>query len=448
MREELSRTGPTPEARIAYVLKAYPRSSEPFILSEIHRLEMRGLALRLFATKPAEASDRLPRHPMVDRIQATPEFLTPTGSISRAPFGPWLRVHLPRFRRPLTRAALRHPLGLLRGLARLGQELVRSRRATPHGGYKRTYVREFLHAVELVERLGATPAIRHLHAHYAHGATTVAWFASIIGGYTFSFTGHAKDLYSDTSNPGGALQRKLEAARFTVTCTAANQRLLKTLAPAAPVHCVYHGLNTDFSDLLVHRHPPPRPRGRFRVLGVGRLVNKKGFDLLIEAVARLADEGLDIELTIIGNEGEHAPALREAIRRRGVGHIVSIVGPQDQRTLFDAYHEAHVFCLPCRVAADGDRDGIPNVLMEAMACGTPVVTTDVSGIPEMVQDGLNGLVVPPDDPGALASALRRASHDPALLSRLGEAARRTARERFDGDRLASELESLLREAVA
>lgn len=434
--------------RIAYVLKAYPRSSEPFILSEICRLEERGIPLRLFATKPAEVHDRLPRHAVVDRIQAAPEFLTQTGSISRAPIGPWLRRHLPLFQRALLRVAWRHPFGLLRGLTRLGHELARSRRRAPGPRFKRTYVREFLHAVELVDRLLETPSVRHLHAHYAHGATTVAWFAAVIAGRSFSFTGHAKDIYSDTSNPGGALRRKLCAAHFAVTCTEANQRMLRTLAPQARVHCFYHGLNSDFSELLAGRTPPAREQRHFRVLAVGRLVRKKGFDVLVEAAARLAAEGIAIEVTIIGNDGDHGDALRQLIESRGLSRVVSLVGPQDQRTLFDEYHRAHVFCLPCRILADGDRDGIPNVLMEAMACGTPAVTTDVSGIPEMVHDGANGLVVPPDDVEALAAALRRVSRDPLLARRLGEAARRTASERFDGDRLASGLANLFLETVA
>lgn len=390
----------------------------------------------------------LPRHAMVDRIQAVPEFLIKTASISRAPLGPWLRRHLPLFRPAIARVARRYPLGLLRGLAGLGHEIVRSRRRAPGPRFKRTYVREFLHAVELVDRLVETPSVRHLHAHYAHGAATVAWFAAVIAGYSFSFTGHAKDIYSDTSNPGGVLRRKLCAARFAVTCTEANQRMLLTVAPRARVHCVYHGLNIDFSDLLERRTPPVREQRHFCVLAVGRLVRKKGFDVLVEAAARLAGEGIAIEVTIIGNDGDHGEAIRHLIQSRGLSRVVSLVGPQDQRTLFDEYHRAHVFCLPCRVLADGDRDGIPNVLMEAMACGTPAVTTDVSGIPEMVTDGLNGLVVPSDDVEALADALRRVSRDPVLAQRMGEAARRTASERFNGDRLASGLATLFLETVA
>lgn len=434
-------------ARIAYVLKAYPRASEPFILSEIHRLEALGIPLRLFATKPAEAADRLPHHPVIDRIQATAEYLTPTASTSSTTVSRWLREHWPYFAAPLRRVWRRHPVGMARASVRLGAELVRSGRHN-HGRVKRTYLREFLHAVELVDRLHDTPDVRHLHAHYAHGATTVAWFASRIAGLTFSFTGHAKDLYNGAANPAGVLSRKLGSARFALTCTESNQKMLQTLVPTSLVHCVYRGLNADFSRLLAHRQPPPREQRHFRVLSVGRLVRKKGFDLLIEAVARLVAEGVTIEVSLIGNDGDHGAEIRRLIHDRGLGHVVLLSGARSQAELFDEYHRAHVFCLPCRVLEDGDRDGIPNVLMEAMACGTPVLTTAISGIPEMVRDGQNGLLVPPDDVDALTAALRRASRDLPWLDALGVSARATAAERFDGDRLARQLATLLLEAVA
>ncbi len=430
---------------LAYVLKAYPRASEPFILSEIYRLEALGVPLRLFATKPAEAADSHPRHRVVDLIRATPEYLTPTASVSSAPFSAWLRTHLPRFAPALRRVVRRHPAGMAKAFGTLSAELGRSRRSD--GRIRRPFIREWLHAVEVVDRLGSTPSVRHLHAHYAHGATSIAWFASLITGLSFSFTGHAKDIYADASNPAGVLRRKLEAARFAVTCTGTNQRMLESVAPAATVHCLYHGLNIDFSRLLESRPPSRKPLERFRILSVGRLVRKKGFDILIGAAALLRQAGLAFEVVIIGNDGDHAADLRRLIAALDLQAHVTIVGPQDQARLFDEYHRAHVFCLPCRVLADGDRDGIPNVLMEAMACGTPVITTDVSGIPEVVQHEKNGLLVAAENAPALAAALTRASRENALMTHMAEAARRTAREHFDGDRLADRLAALFLETA-
>jgi glycosyltransferase involved in cell wall biosynthesis len=150
------------------------------------------------------------------------------------------------------------------------------------------------------------------------------------------------------------------------------------------------------------------------------------------------------ETTVAGDEdgGGYAADLRRRIARLGVD--VRLVGTMSQAALLDAYTRASVFCLPCRVLADGDRDGIPNVLVEAMAAGVPVVTTGISGIPELIEDGVNGLLVPPDDPGALADAVLRVHEDTALRDRLAAAARATVRERFDGEVLAAQMAGLFR----
>lgn len=433
--------------RLAYVLKAYPRASEPFILSEIHRLEALGVCLRLFATKPAEPSDRVPRHAVVDAIRAVPEFLSPTSSTRTVPLRAWVQAHLPVFWPAWRRVARRHPWGMVRALSTLALELQRSQQESA-GRVRRAFVREFLHGVELADRLASSPTIRHLHAHYAHGATSVAWFATRLRGGSFSFTGHAKDLYAADANRGGVLGRKLASARFAVTCTETNQRMLRDLAPEAAVHCFYHGLNADFSDLLRHRQPLPRVADRFRVLAVGRLVRKKGFDVLINAAAALRRSGVPIEVVIIGQRGDHELELQHLIAHHDLDSVVTLMGPQDQATLYDEYHKASVFCLPCRVLDDGDRDGIPNVLVEAMACGTPVVTTPVSGIPELVRDGRNGLFAEPDDVASLTAALAQAFGDPPLCARLGLAAREAVHEHFEGDRQAARLAMLFLETVA
>jgi glycosyltransferase involved in cell wall biosynthesis len=211
---------------------------------------------------------------------------------------------------------------------------------------------------------------------------------------------------------------------------------------------VYHGLNAELARLL-DTAPPARPAGgTLRILGVGRLVPKKGFDVLVEACALLRDEGVDVAAAIVGEPGEHEPALRNLVAARGLDGEVTLAGPMTQEALHREYERATAFCLPCRVLASGDRDGIPNVLVEAMACGVPVVTTGVSGIPELVEDGVNGLLVSPDDPRAVAAALRRLCEDPELARRLGAAGRETVARRFDGDRLARRLADLFRAEAA
>jgi glycosyltransferase involved in cell wall biosynthesis len=438
---------PTDGPSIAYIVNGFPRRSELFIASEIHRLEQQGLRLRTYVIRAGDAGEP---HPVVRRIRATPEYLPRWTPVPGTPTYRWLPRNLPRFVPALARTIVRRPLGVLRAGAFTFDQATRARRASAPASALPS-IKEFLLSVALADRLLAAPDVRHLHAAFAHRPATVAWMASMINGLPFSFTGHAKDIYVPDLNPAGLLARKLAAASFVVTCTEANRRHLHAIAPEAPIYTIYHGLNADFAD-LVDAQPlqaPTRraPDGRLHVLGIGRLVPKKGFDILVESCALLREGGVDVELRIAGGLAEHTDSLRTLISARGLTEHARLVGPCTQAELYAELRGADVFCLPCRVLDNGDRDGIPNVLVEAMASGLPVVTTPVSGIPELIEDGVTGLLVPPDDPTALAGTLLRLLEDPALAERLGCAGQAAVRERFDGDRLAGLLASLFREAV-
>jgi glycosyltransferase involved in cell wall biosynthesis len=433
-----------PRASVAYVLKAFPRLSETYIHSEIHRLEEAGLALRLFSINPVEGSERGASHPVVDRIRATPTHLPEVTSVSGVSAPAWLRANLRPFLGPLARTARCWPRALAGAAAAALAQAVRARRGPL--APRKVYLKEFLQAVALADHLRRAPDVGHLHAHYAHGSTTVAWLASRITGLPFSFTAHAKDVYSDELNPAGLLRRKLLAARFAVTCTGEGGEHLRGIAPEARVHVVHHGLNHDLQGLVDGDGAAGCATDALRLLGVGRLVEKKGFDTFVEACAALRRDGVRFEATIAGPDGPHGPAVRERIVALGLGGAINLAGPLSQRELFDEYRRAAVVCLPCRIVGQ-DRDGIPNVLVEAMACATPVVTTGISGIPELVSDGVDGLLVPPDDPEALAAAIRALDEDRGFAERLGAAARATVRERFDGDRLALRLAELFRAEV-
>jgi glycosyltransferase involved in cell wall biosynthesis len=212
------------------------------------------------------------------------------------------------------------------------------------------------------------------------------------------------------------------------------------------VHLVYHGLSADFTRLLEERgRPAPARNGHLRVLGVGRLVAKKGFDTFVEACALLRERGVPFEARIVGQDDKAGEALRRRIAELGVP--VALPGPVGPAELLDEYRRADALAMPCRLLPN-DRDGIPNVLVEAMAAGAPVVATAVSGIPELVTDEVNGLLVAPDDPHALADALIRLHEDRALASRLTDNGRATVEARFDGERLARGLADLFAEAVA
>jgi glycosyltransferase involved in cell wall biosynthesis len=208
------------------------------------------------------------------------------------------------------------------------------------------------------------------------------------------------------------------------------------------VHVVYHGLNADFERLVqgdLTRFEP----SRVRLLAVGRLVRKKGLDTFVEACALLRDRGLDFEAVIAGERGDHEALVRERVASAGLDDRVTFLGPLTQGGLFEQYQQATVFALPCRVLDDGDRDGIPNVLMEAMACGVPVVTTGISGITELVHDDSNGLIVEPDRPVELADALHRLIKDPGLAKELGQEGRRTIATSFDAQQMAAQMATLL-----
>ena len=429
---------------VAYVLMGFPRVSETFIASELHRVEQAGVPTRLFVLKPVEEREQGLRHPVVDAIRAEPVYLPDTTSLT-APLHRWRPRHLKPFAPALRRTLRRRPLALARVTATALRQALRDRR-TRFSGPRKVYIKELVQAVGLADRLLAAPDVRHLHAHFAHGTTTVTWHAARIAGLPFSFTGHARDIYSRELQPRPWLRRKLLAARFVVTCTEANVEHLKGIAPGADVHLVYHGLNADFAQLLGEA-APPEANGTLRVLGVGRLVAKKGFDVLVEACGELRERGVPFEALIVGQDDKHGDVVRERIEALGLAGRVELPGPMGQADLLREYRRASALAMPCRLL-DNDRDGIPNVLVEAMAAGAPVVATGVSGIPELVAHEENGLLVPPDDPSALADALVRLHEDRALAEPVTVAGQRTVRERFDGDRLARRLAALFEEAIA
>ncbi|HEY6886757.1 MAG TPA: glycosyltransferase family 4 protein, partial [Solirubrobacter sp.] len=364
---------------------------------------------------------------------ATPEYLPDPKGLTK-PLHRWRYRDVREFLPALGRCARRRPHGVARAARIAIAQAFRDRR-TPTSGPRKIYIKELVQAITLADRL--QPDVRHLHAHFAHGTTTITWLAACITGLPFSFTGHARDIYAPELNPKGWLPRKLDAARFVVTCTEANVRHLQAIAPKARVHLVYHGLSADFTDLLrdTNGHGTASD-GRLRILGVGRLVAKKGFDVLVDACAVLEQRGVAFDALIVGQDDKDGDALRAKIAE--LGSPVRLPGPLGPAELLSEYRRAGALCMPCRVLPS-DRDGIPNVLVEAMAAGAPVVATNVSGIPELVEHEVNGLLVEPDDPYALADALVRLHEDADLTRRITANGRATVKARFDGDRLARTL---------
>ena len=282
----------------------------------------------------------------------------------------------------------------------------------------RNRVRRFGQAVVLAAELPADVA--HLHAHFLHTPASVARYAALIRGLAFSVSAHAKDIWTI---PEWEKREKLAACAWTATCTACNAQHLRSLAPAPErVDLVYHGIDTA-------RFPPSAAMNRPRdgrdaahpvgLLCVGRAVDKKGLDDLLHALAELPRD-LHWRLVHVGG-GPLLPALADLARSLKLAERVQWQGAQAHAAVLDAYRKADIFVLASRVSPDGDRDGLPNVLLEAQSQRLACVATSVSGIPELIEDGRTGLLVEPRTPKALARALARLIGDPALRRALGDA---------------------------
>ncbi|MCG8605012.1 glycosyltransferase [bacterium] len=388
---------------IGFILKGYPRLSEVFIINEILLLEERGLSLHIFALrKPNESAV----HDSVRKVRARVTYI-PDYPLTF--FFELAKANILFFRqRP---GAYWRVLNL---------SLFHCLRQRSFAAFKR-----FVQAAYLAQKGLPGTNVSHLHAHFSHDPTTVAYFASLLTGLSYSFSGHAKDVY--TQKPY-FLRRKIADARFVVTCTEFNKRYLLGISNGStPILRCYHGV--DFRQ-LPHAEVST-PQEFFRILSIGRLVPKKGFAFLIDALHLLCRSGYDFHCTIIGN-GPLSGNLKQKISGLGLEKHIKLLPPIPQEELWDHYRNADLFALACQIENDGDRDGIPNVIVEAMAMATPVVATRVSGIPECVDDGVTGILVAERNPQALADGIATLLDQPELACQMGYAGRARVEKYFDG----------------
>ena len=404
------------QLRVAYVVRSWPRLSQTFVLNEILALERLGTEVTLFAMSRADESVV---QPQLAELRATVHHLEGVGVRER------LRAH----RRVAARSVRRY----LRTLA------VAMTRRRLLGGYTQSggwsaFDRAVLVADGAGTRGGDPPP--HIHAHFAHDPALVGLLAHRLTGSTFSFTAHARDLYQI---PEVALRGRAYEAAAVVTCCRTNREHVASVLGDArpPVELVYHGV-----DLGRFRNAGDAARGGEvpLVVSVGRLVEKKGFDDLLHACALLIASGRRLRCEIHG-EGplrERREELRDGL---GLREVVAFRGLRTQAELPAVYAAADVFALTPRVTADGDRDGVPNVILEAMACGLPVVSTRVGGIEEVVTDGVEGRLTAAGDRAAIAVALGTLVDDAELRSRLGARAAVSA-VRFDSRAAATRLAQL------
>ncbi len=422
-----SQSAPRPTGEIGYILKSYPRMSETFIANEIYLLEQLGLQLRLFSL--LELTDPQ-RHAVVEATRAPIYYLPQLSSLSEVPFRTWLRLNAPRFFASHSQLFKARPARYVWTLL-LAMRLAFKHRAGSWRQPEANFFKEFLQAGFIAQQVLALGSVRHLHAHFCHTSTTVTMLASQLCGLPFSFTAHAKDIYVPALNPGDLLPTKLRRAKFAVTCTQANQAHLAALrVNETPIHTIYHGLDTRlFAPPAATAPTPDAPV----LLTVGRVVEKKGFPVLIEACRLLKERGLRFECHFISGAGVREQEIAALIHELDLADTVLLRAAVTQEKLRQIYQQATVFALPCQIAENNDRDGIPNVLVEAMAAGLPVVSTNISGIPELIEHGVSGWLVPPKDAPALADAIATLLAAPELRQRLGQAAREKVCRLFDAE---------------
>ncbi len=384
---------PSP-GRLGIVLKGWPRLSETFIAQELVALESRGLRFEVWSMRrPTDKKRHVLHDALLAKVRYLPEYLYEeplrvlkgAAHAARLPgFGAALKLwlkHLPRDPTP-------------NRVRRFGQAMVLAREASAD--------------------------LKFLYAHFLHTPSSVTLYASLMRGIDWGFSAHAKDIWK---TPDWEKRDKLSRAEFGVTCTALGAAHLRALSPfPMRLDLVYHGLDLS----RFPEPPPPRPQRDgsgepVEIVSVGRLVEKKGYDLLLAALAKLPDFA---EMAVHPSRRRRAfprPA-RVMAQKLGLSDRIEWRGARDQAEVIEALRRADIFALPCRIAGDGDRDGLPNVLMEAASQELPILSTNVSSIPEFIETGKHGVLVEPDA-DALAQALAGMIADPAGRAKMAAAAR-------------------------
>jgi colanic acid/amylovoran biosynthesis glycosyltransferase len=389
---------------VLYVIGTYPLVTTTFVDREVRSLRRLGVDVQILAVRRPPAGS-----PLSDDQRLLQQDVT---------------YLLPASRRAVVLGHLyfvfRKPVRYLRTLLHIASR--------PHPSL-RARAKTVVHFAEGVH---AAYLVRHrifdeLHAHFADRAATIALVAGRLLDTPYSLSIHTgADIFV---NPV-LLPEKVRAARRVVTCTAHNRtRLAATVGPHATVDIavVRHGL-----DLHAYRPEPCLLAGRARVLAVGQLTERKGFAPLIEACHALSTDGYEFSCRIVG-EGPLRGALQGRVAALGLGGVIELCGALPHELVVRQYALASVFALPCVEAGDGDVDGIPNALIEAMACGLPVLAGDLPAIRELVRHDVNGLLTPPGDVPALAAALARLLKNPRLRRALARNGRRTVAEMFDSE---------------
>jgi glycosyltransferase involved in cell wall biosynthesis len=396
---------------LCIVVKGFPRISETFITRELEALQDKGVTFALASLRRAAGDARLAAgHRVRGKVRYLPEYL------HEEPRRAFQAVLDARKRE-----------GFAKAWAMFRSDLARD--------FTRNRVRRFGQACVLAAEL--PEGIRHIHAHFAHTPGSVARYAAAIRGLTFSLSAHAKDIWT---TPDWDLQEKLKDARFCAVCNEAGWNRLSALANGGAVHLWPHAvaIREDVGRL------PRAANAPIRLLTVARAVPKKGLDLLLDALERLPPDPAWTWTHIGGGDG--TPALEKRVASHRYGGRMMLMGAQSHEQVLSALPRHEIFVLPSQIAADGDRDGRPNALLEAMAAGLACVAMDAGGVAETIRHEESGLLAA-NAPDALAAAMARLIGDAGLSLQLGRAAQdRAAALARDGERSLDALALALREA--
>lgn len=405
--------------RIAVVLKGYPRLSETFIAQEILELERAGFEISIISlrhptdkhTHPVHAEIKAPKHYL-------PEY-----------------IYQELFRVWWAKINCTFKSGFWKTLPVFMHDLIRDPSANR--------IRRWGQAMVLAHEYAGSHD--HIYAHFLHTPCSVARYAALISGKSFSISAHAKDIWT---SPEWEMREKLEDCDWLVTCTEGGADYLKSLAPAGRVHLVYHGLDLS-------RFPPPEKKpsnndGKTKVktvnlVTVGRAVSKKGIDSLLKALAKLPDD-LHWHWTHIGG-GPLKGELEALAANLGIAKQCDFKGALPQSEVLETYRNSDLFILPSRIDDSGDRDGLPNVIVEAQSQSLAVISTNISGIPELIQSGTNGLLIQPDKIEDLASAIETLSRDVKLRNQMGKAGEERVRSEFSHKQTIGDIISLLNKSL-
>lgn len=376
-----------------YVLGEFPSKTEYFVLQEIRGMQERGFDLCLFVLR---------------------RDIDTAGVLKAGEFDGRLVYDPPWFSLPKLAAVM----GLFfRKSAKVLRWIQGEWNIKGQSFRQRLAIFKHLHSAAFFISQIRHPSPIWLHAHFANAPSRVARCIAHFTGSQYSLTAHANDIYV----PASHFEANLRSASGIVTCTSANKAHLADLFPfiAGRLHRVYHGIDLESWPFQA----ASAPSGKVKLLGVGRMVEKKGFQHLVPALKLLDEKGFGFECRLIG-EGPLLPALKDLVKEHGLSERIEFVGHLPQAAVRNALREADIFVLPCLVASDGDRDGLPNVVVEAMASGTPVISTAISAIGEVITDGETGLFAAEGDPVDIARQIESLAGDGGLFRRLSEQGRK------------------------